>query len=587
MRGLKDILILMGQIISSPKLAFGKIIQQRLFKESFIVFITMYLFDISIQMLNPQYYPKLDYILKLFPSWFGYIMPFAFLAVSFLWILFFIWLISFIARRHETRSYFLNLLSCILMISAIGIVKIPSLFIAHSIGNKTLTFSVNLLINVWVAILVIIALKQVLKISLIRSLLSYISAILLVVTGWFSINFGIVGIFIYLRIGNKVMDKPISLFAITSFIIFVFLVSLVIFDKKIRRFRQKIISSIVSGIVAIMLITMLLIDNVALHLYLSNLYYEKNMLDKSIVELEKIVSLRPEIIRYRNWLASRYRQNNQYKESISEYKQIIEIKPDDSSSFNEIGTIYFKYLNDFEKGKENFEKAIELNKNNALAYCNLALLYERSGNLKKAQELYNKVLDIPYKDSWTKIFAVNHLKIIDLIKKKQLIKDWLVIGPFDNSEQKGFNTTYPPEKEIDLDATYQAMGKEAKWFRPYKPSDYGYVDFNRLMTPNDNTVAYALCYIYSDKPRVVLFKTGSDDTITMWLNDEKVLEKKVYRAPKCDEDETKVSLKKGENKVLIKVCESYGEWGFFFRVTDLKGNFIEGLEFSPTLGVTH
>ena len=106
-------------------------------------------------------------------------------------------------------------------------------------------------------------------------------------------------IFTYPRIENKVMDKPISLFAITSFIIFVFLVSLVIFNKKIRRFKQKIFSSIASGIVVIILITTLLIDNVALHLYLSNFYYKKEMLDKSIVELGKVISLRPEIVRYR------------------------------------------------------------------------------------------------------------------------------------------------------------------------------------------------------------------------------------------------------------------------------------------------
>jgi len=122
---------------------------------------------------------------------------------------------------------------------------------------------------------------------------------LLVVTAWFSISFGRVSIFTYPRIENKVMDKPISLFAITSFIIFVFLVSLVIFNKKIRRFKQKIFSSIASGIVVIILITTLLIDNVALHLYLSNFYYKKEMLDKSIVELGKVISLRPEIVRYR------------------------------------------------------------------------------------------------------------------------------------------------------------------------------------------------------------------------------------------------------------------------------------------------
>ena len=31
---------------------------------------------------------------------------------------------------------------------------------------------------------------------------------------------------------------------------------------------------------------------------------------------------------------------------------------------------------------------------------------------------------------------------------------WQVIGPFDNTEREGFDTAFPPEKEIKLDATY-------------------------------------------------------------------------------------------------------------------------------------
>jgi len=35
-----------------------------------------------------------------------------------------------------------------------------------------------------------------------------------------------------------------------------------------------------------------------------------------------------------------------------------------------------------------------------------------------------------------------------------------------------------------------------------------------------------------------------------------------------DDDIIRVSLKKGLNKVLIKVCNRLGDWGFYFRVTD-------------------
>ena len=33
---------------------------------------------------------------------------------------------------------------------------------------------------------------------------------------------------------------------------------------------------------------------------------------------------------------------------------------------------------------------------------------------------------------------------------------WHIIGPFDNTGNKGFDTAYPPEKEIDLTKTYPA-----------------------------------------------------------------------------------------------------------------------------------
>src|SRR5262245_37164698 len=35
---------------------------------------------------------------------------------------------------------------------------------------------------------------------------------------------------------------------------------------------------------------------------------------------------------------------------------------------------------------------------------------------------------------------------------------WYVIGPFDNTDNRGFETVYPPEKEIDLAKEYVGKG---------------------------------------------------------------------------------------------------------------------------------
>src|SRR3954468_16596153 len=41
---------------------------------------------------------------------------------------------------------------------------------------------------------------------------------------------------------------------------------------------------------------------------------------------------------------------------------------------------------------------------------------------------------------------------------------WYVVGPFDNSDRKAFDTAFPPEKKVDLNATYTGKrGKTIAW----------------------------------------------------------------------------------------------------------------------------
>ena len=57
----------------------------------------------------------------------------------------------------------------------------------------------------------------------------------------------------------------------------------------------------------------------------------------------------------------------------------------------------------------------------------------------------------------------------------------------------------------------------------------------------------------------------------MWINGGLVHTNPVYRAAEPDLDRVTVRLNKGWNKVLIKVLQGAGGWGYFLRFADPEG----------------
>jgi hypothetical protein len=149
---------------------------------------------------------------------------------------------------------------------------------------------------------------------------------------------------------------------------------------------------------------------------------------------------------------------------------------------------------------------------------------------------------------------------------------WHIVGPFPNDGMEGFDTAYPPENEkrFDFGRDYASVYGKNRWqeLPPRGCPDGEFINFDRCFTPNDNVCAYAAAVIVSDIARQAKLLTGSDDTITVWLNGENVVSKKGPRGATKDEDQVLVTLKAGENRVLVKVCDAGGGWGFYFRVAD-------------------
>ena len=136
---------------------------------------------------------------------------------------------------------------------------------------------------------------------------------------------------------------------------------------------------------------------------------------------------------------------------------------------------------------------------------------------------------------------------------------WWVIFPFDNVDEKGFDTVYPPEIEIDLEKEY--IGKDGRKIGWYKTNRRGENVFSNV--PEDDVTGYALTYLESARDQNYLLSLGSDDTIKIWVNDELVFSKYVHRPLRRADDVIQLPVSKGRNKILVKVTNGYGPWGFF------------------------
>ena len=93
----------------------------------------------------------------------------------------------------------------------------------------------------------------------------------------------------------------------------------------------------------------------------------------------------------------------------------------------------------------------------------------------------------------------------------------------------------------------------------------------------DNVLAYALVFLVSDRERPIDIRAGSDDTLTILVNGEKVWAHEQYRAASYDDDIVPATLRQGVNTVLLKVCQDWGDWKLIARFTGPGDTPLDGV----------
>ena len=160
---------------------------------------------------------------------------------------------------------------------------------------------------------------------------------------------------------------------------------------------------------------------------------------------------------------------------------------------------------------------------------------------------------------------------------------WLIIGPFNNTDGIGYNEVYIPEDatQVNTAAKYDGVDGQIGWKNRVDDTCDGFVDLDKIFGGKINWVtAYARTTVTAPDERKAQIRLGSNDQAKVWLNGEEVFTYSESRSVTIDQNVIPVTLKTGENRILIKVCDEMGFWGFYLRLTDADGVPFTDLVFS-------
>lgn len=201
-----------------------------------------------------------------------------------------------------------------------------------------------------------------------------------------------------------------------------------------------------------------------------------------------------------------------------------------------------------------------------------------------ARAIYRQALEAVRDEDQTKFLADELKKLgapVDLRRHFGFLTKWQVIGPFDNTGNKGFATAFPPESEVRFDGVYEGKGKPVNWLSLETADEMGKVDLNKPMGMLKESTAYAATTFYSGTDRTAELRLGTKNAWKVWLNGTLLFSRDEYhRGQQMDQYTMRCQLNKGANLILVKACQNEQtemwtvEWEFQLRVCDSAGTAI-------------
>ncbi|MFY3746518.1 DUF3857 domain-containing protein [Anaeromyxobacter sp. Red801] len=162
------------------------------------------------------------------------------------------------------------------------------------------------------------------------------------------------------------------------------------------------------------------------------------------------------------------------------------------------------------------------------------------------------------------------------LRRLGFVGRWRVIGPFDDEGKRGLAEAFPPEKAVDLAAQHPGKVREVAWRAlPEDAVVDGFVHLGAALRPAREVVAYALAEVEAPREIEARLWLGASGAARVWVNGAAVLTDPDYHPARLDQRGAVVTLRRGANRILVKLCHQDGRMGFYLRLADARG---EGLE---------
>ncbi len=161
------------------------------------------------------------------------------------------------------------------------------------------------------------------------------------------------------------------------------------------------------------------------------------------------------------------------------------------------------------------------------------------------------------------------------VEQSGIVTSWLVVGPFDNENRKGYEVEYDPESDplepFDTGLAFEGDERSVSWRTVSSVPLTGELDLRNVLYPSTKVCAYAGTYIEMPKAQTVAVWAAAGGSLRLWVDQTLAISDDVYRPAGLDRQAASIKLGKGTHRMLAKVCVDSGPWNLVVRITDTKG----------------
>ncbi len=154
-------------------------------------------------------------------------------------------------------------------------------------------------------------------------------------------------------------------------------------------------------------------------------------------------------------------------------------------------------------------------------------------------------------------------------QRLNLLRDWQIVGPFDDATPDAIAHVNGPERGINLAAHYSGHSGNVGWRPLIWPASVGRAKLWRFFSPSQGVAAYLATWVYSPQAQKVALRLSDSGSTRLWVNGQLLFsEAEIHPGDGFDMHTVAARLAAGWNEVLVKdgILEN-GLWTFALRVT--------------------